>query len=184
MRRPLYAYEYADVPYDDAIAILAERASALLQEATDASVAHTDEVVTHLTVDAGGFEVGRDVVVELGEFDPVELIRARLPISWRAASRPALFPSMTGALEVASLSSHPPRVQVTILGDYEPPLGVLGSIADSSIGHRVAEAAAHRLVHEVVTRLEAQVAARRASTTGDAPSVGAAEPVVGSDVPA
>lgn len=169
MRRPLYAYEYAEVRYDDAVALLAEHAPLLLQEATDATVAHTDEIVARLSVDAGGFEVGRDVVIELGAFEPVEMIRGRMPLSWRAARRPALFPSMSGALEVASLSTRPPLVQVTVLGDYTPPLGVLGSVADSAVGHRVAEAATHRLVHEIVSRLEALAApGREPATTSSA----------------
>ncbi len=155
--RPLYAYAYADVPYDDAIAMLAEDPDGLLQSATDASVDHADQVVANLHLEVGGFDLGRDVVVEIGEFDPVEQLRGVLPITWRAAEGHVLFPTVDATLEVAAMSLHPPMVQVTLCGSYEPPLGPLGRVLDRTIARRLAEAVIHRFVHDVADRLEALV---------------------------
>lgn len=154
MTRPLYAYAYATVAYDDAIAMLAEDPHGLLQSATDASVEHADTVVTNLHTEVGGFVLGRDVVVHLGEFDPVEQLRGVLPITWEAAEGHVLFPTVDATLEVAALSLHPPMVQVTLAGSYEPPLGVLGRVIDRTVTRRLAEAVIHRFVHDVAARLE------------------------------
>ena len=155
--RPLYAYAYADVPYDDAIAMLAEDPEGLLQSATDSSMLHADHVVSNLHVDVGGFELSRDVVVELGDFKPVEQLRGVLPITWRAAEGHVLFPTVDATLEVAAMSLHPPMVQVTLAGSYEPPLGPLGRVVDRTITRRLAEAVIHRFVHDVADRLEALI---------------------------
>ena len=156
--RPLYAYAYADVPYDDAIAMLAEDPEGLLQSATDVSMRHADRVVANLHVDVGGFDLSRDVVVAIGAFDPVEQLRGVLPIAWRAAEGHVLFPTVDGTLEVAAMSLHPPMVQVTLCGSYEPPLGPLGRVVDRTIARRISEAAIHRFVHDVAERLQALVA--------------------------
>jgi hypothetical protein len=155
--RPLYAYTYADVAYDDAIEVLARDPDALLQDATDSSAAHGEEVVSSLAVDLGGFELGRDVVIELEPFQPVEVLRGVLPLRWRAARGHLLFPTVDGQLEIAALSLHPPRVQVTLTGSYDPPFGAAGSLLDRAGPHRVAEAVVHRFVREVAARLEAVV---------------------------
>jgi hypothetical protein len=153
-QRTLYAYDYADVAYDDAIEVLARDPEALLQDATDLSAAHGEEVVGNLAIDLGGFELGRDVVIELEPFRPVEVLRGVLPLHWRAARGHLLFPTMEGQLEICALSLSPPRVQVTLTGTYEPPFGVAGEVLDRAGPHRVAEAVVHRFVREVAARLE------------------------------
>lgn len=158
MKRPLYAYDYARVSFDDAIALLAEDPRGLLQSATDASMEHADEVVTNLHVEVAGFDLGRDVVVELGEFQPVEALRCVLPVSWRAASGHLLFPTVAATLEIAALSLQPPMVQVTLAGSYDPPLGPLGTMVDRALTQRMAEAVVHRFVKDVAARLEDRVA--------------------------
>lgn len=158
MSRPMYAYGYAHAAFDDAIAILAEDPRGLLQSATDTSMERADEVVTNLHVDVAGFDLGRDVVVEFGDFQPVEAMRCVLPVSWRAASGHLLFPTVEATLEISALSLHPPMVQVTLAGSYEPPLGAVGGVVDRALTHRMAEAVIHRFVEDVTDRLEARVA--------------------------
>lgn len=157
MDRPLYAYTYADVAYDDAIALLADDPEDVLQSATDASVDHGDEVVARLELDVAGFEVGRDVVVHLGAFDPIEQLRGVLPLRWEAAEGQVLFPTVDATLEIAAMSLHPPMTQVTLAGHYRPPMGAIGRALDR-VAHRAAEAVIHRFVRDVAERLEALAA--------------------------
>lgn len=154
MDRPLYAYTYADVAYDDAIALLAEDPEGVLQSATEASVEHSDDVVARLELGVGGFEVGRDVVVHLGAFNPVEQLRGILPLHWEAAEGHLLFPTVDATLEIAAMSLRPPMVQVTLAGHYRPPMGPVGRAIDR-VAHRAAEAVIHRFVRDVAERLEA-----------------------------
>lgn len=164
MERPLYAYVYAHVPYDDAIALLAADAATLLQDATHVGVERAREVVTTLHVPIGGFEVGRDVVVTAGEFRPVEVLRGVLPVQWHAAHGAGLFPSLAASLELSALSLRPPVTQVTLQGAYTPPLRQVGAMGDAAVGHRVAEATVQRFVEDVARRLERALApASRAS---------------------
>lgn len=158
MSRPLYAYDYAHVGFDDAIALLAQDPQGLLQSATDTSMRHADNVVTNLHVEVAGFDLAREVLVELGEFQPVEALRCVLPVSWRAASGHLLFPTVAATLEIAALSLQPPLVQVTLAGSYDPPLGPLGHVVDRALTHRMAEAVVHRFVEDVASRLESRVA--------------------------
>lgn len=154
MVRPLYAYTYADAPFDAAIRVLAEAPERLLQEATDASTQHGEEILSTLHADVAGHELARDVVVRLGDFEPRELLRAVLPINWEAASGHLWFPTLDATLEIAALSDAPPKVQVILAGGYRPPLGPLGAVIDAAAAHWIAEATADRLVREVAERLE------------------------------
>jgi hypothetical protein len=158
VQRQLYLYEYIDAPFDDVAQVLASEGGDLFSDATAAAVERADKVRAELVVDLGAFEIGREVEIEVGEFDPVEVMRVKVPLRWKAAEAAALFPSLTADLEVAALAFHPPLTQVTIVGHYDPPLGVLGAAGDALFGHRVAEAALHRFMHTVVARLTEEAA--------------------------
>lgn len=162
MDRPLYHYEYVDEPFDDIIALLADRAADVLQPATDAAAEHAREVVTTLHVPIGRFEIGRDVRIEVGDFVPQQVRSGYVPISWRAEQSAAMFPSVRAELEVAALSLDPPVTQVSLVGSYEPPFGPVGVAADDLLGHRVAEATVHRFVADVVRRIRQELAQARA----------------------
>lgn len=152
--RNLYLYEYGDVAFDDVAEILAESLRAVLQEATDAAADHARAVHRGLMVELAGFEVGREVTIEIGQFVPAEIRRVTVGLSWHASSASALFPSMRATLEVSALSFHPPRTQISLVASYEPPLGLLGAAGDLMWGHRVAESAVHRFLDDVVRRIE------------------------------
>ncbi len=153
MERALYAEDEVAVPYDDAIELLAADAGELLQAATDETVEHAREVVTRLEVPIAGFEIGRDVTIEVGEFEPVAILRARVPISWHATEQASLFPYVEAHLELSSVTLEPPVTKVSLVGSYEPPFGLLGAAGDVAGGHRIAEAAADRFVELVAERL-------------------------------
>lgn len=155
VQRQLYLYEYVDAPFDDIAQVLAERGPALFQEATAEAVARADKVRAELVVDLGAFEVGREVEIEVGAFDPIEVMRVKVHLNWKAAEASGLFPALSADLEVAALAFHPPLSQVTIVGHYDPPLGVLGAAGDALFLHRLAEAAMHRFLHDVCERLTA-----------------------------
>lgn len=152
--RRLYTYEYVDVPYDDVTQLLAEDAAGVLQAATDTAASHADEVVARLTVEVAGFEVGRDVEIEVGEFQPVEIMHVEVPLRWHAQDSEALFPSMSASLEVRMVPVDTRRTQLVLNGSYEVPLGPVGAAIDVVAGHHVAEATVHRFVQDIAERLE------------------------------
>lgn len=170
MERPLYRYEYVDLPFDEVAKALAEEAPRLLQEATDTAAAATDRVRRDLVVDLGGFEIGREVTIEVGAFQPVEVRRVILPLQWHATRAAALFPSLEATLEVTALAFNPPLTQVSLVASYRPPLGTLGAVVDGLWMHRLAEVAVHNLLHDIVHRIEVTAAARREELPTAAPA--------------
>lgn len=153
VKRELYLYDYVDIPYDDVVATVEEHGDELFQSATDDARDRAHHVHANLVVDLGAFEVGREIVVDTGELERPEDTRATLPIRWHAEEHEGLFPSLTANLEIAMLAERAPLTQVTLVGAYEPPMGLLGAAGDRLWGHRIAEAALHGFLDTVVSRL-------------------------------
>jgi hypothetical protein len=158
VERHLYAYEYVDLAYDDIVDLLERVPTAILQPATEAASARAHEVLSTLYIPLGGFELAREVTVEVGNLERAAERRAKLPLEWHATQRHGLFPEMNALLEVAALSVDEPQCQVTLIGTYVPPAGVVGAVGDTVAAlHRLAEAAVHRLVRDICVRLEAEL---------------------------
>lgn len=162
-RRRLDTHIDVDLPYDDATLLLAEDAAGVLQAATDSAVLHAEGVVARLRVGVGGFEVGRPVEIEVGEFRPVGIMHVVVPLRWHARDSRALFPSMDASLAVRMVPTDAGRSRVALTGSYAVPLGPVGAALDHVALHRVAEAAVRRFVGEIATGLEHVHATARAS---------------------
>ncbi|MDX1622145.1 MAG: hypothetical protein R3320_14205 [Nitriliruptorales bacterium] len=154
MQRNLYTYTYVRRPFDDVARLLAEDPSRILQPATERAAGEARTLRSELSVELGRFEVGRDITIEVGEFEPLSMLAVALPLRWEAETAEALFPSMEATLELQALSLRSPLTQLTLIGSYEPPLGLLGAAGDALLGKRVAEAAVHRFVCDVADRIE------------------------------
>jgi len=63
---------------------------------------------------------------------------------------------MNARLSVYALTAR--ETQLDFLGQYEPPLGLLGGAMDAVVGHRIAEASVHRLVSDVARYLRQAMA--------------------------
>ena len=156
MSRDLYYFEYVERNADDVIAALTHPDASIFAAATQHAIGEADRFRTRLHVDLAGFEIGRDVEVEIGTPED-HGYGTWLPVSWRAASQAALFPQMSGYLEVSPLSLNPehPLTQIGIRGEYDPPAGLLGDLGDGALGHRIAEAAIRNFVLDLAERLKA-----------------------------
>lgn len=158
MELPIYVYDYADVSFDEATALLAADASALLQDATDATERHGAEVASRLHLPFGGFDLGRGITIEVGEVEAVEELRSRVPMTWTSSVHPTLYPTLDGHLEVTAISLEPPQVQVTLVGAYTPPLGLVGAAAQPLGGRRLVDTTVHQFVRDVAARLQLRIA--------------------------
>lgn len=155
MQRNLYTYAYLDIPYDEVAAALRGDPTALLQDATGTASERTDVLSTHLRVDLGAFDVGRDAIVQIGEIRDLGPHAVAVPLRWDGGERGGLFPAMEGFLEAAAIAVHPPATQLSFIGHYQPPLGWIGAIGDAGPGRRIAEMAVHHFLDDVTTRLKA-----------------------------
>ena len=97
---------------------------------------HGLRLLSELGFDVGKRRIARRIEVELGAPQRMTGVTL-LPIRWKAASQAGLFPALEGHLEIAPIGKT--TTQIGLSARYEPPLGLLGKIADGALMHRVAE---------------------------------------------
>ena len=112
---------------------------------------HGVKLLSELGFDVGKRRIRRPIEVKLG--DPTRTAGVTLlPVRWRAANKASLFPELEGQLEIAKLGLT--TTQVGLSASYEPPLGLVGKIADRALLHRVAEATVEDFMKRIGDRLE------------------------------
>ena len=151
-RRQFRSYEYVNHPYEKVREALAQDPKRVFHSATKAAASRADDLASKLEVRIAGVDVGREIDITVGvahEATAIALRPARtvIPIEWKAAERPGLFPLLQGQLEIYPLTAT--ETQLDFNGEYDPPLGVVGDAVDAAIGHRVAEASVQRFVADV-----------------------------------
>lgn len=91
--------------------------------------------------------------VHLAVGDPIEGSRhITIPVTWTATGTPGLFPRLDADLVLAPIG--PNTCQVSLRGNYEPPLGAVGKALDRAVFHRIAEASVKGFVDRVSAALE------------------------------
>lgn len=163
MSNELHCYEYVNRPYEQVRDALLHDAIGVFGRATQTAASRADALVSNLKVGIAGLEVGKNVVIRVTEVNPhadapgrIGPDAIRLELEWRAETSSALFPSMHASLVAYPLSAS--ETQLDFFGRYDPPGGVIGSAADRLVGHRIAQASAHRFLDEVANRLSDELA--------------------------
>jgi hypothetical protein len=119
------------------------------------------EPLDELRVQVGGGSIGRRVQVNLGpmQINPPTLdVPSRaleVPLSCQAAEHPALFPTMSGQLRIRHAGHD--TIELSLTGEYTPPLGAIGAIGDRLAGHDAATASLRGYLVEVARRLTAEL---------------------------
>ena len=111
----------------------------------------TGDGSTEVGLRVAGISVHKRVTVELGEPE-TKGDWTNVPISWKATFPEALFPILTGRLELTPVDKQSTRL--TLSGMYKPPLGRLGTLIDDAVMHSVAEATVRELAESIARRLE------------------------------
>lgn len=94
--------------------------------------------------------LSRDVRVTLGDPEKKPSL-VRIPLSWHVPDSNA-FPIFRGFIEVQSQAID--RIQLAILGYYQPPYGTLGVIFDAVAGRKIAHATVNHLLEEISRAIE------------------------------
>ena len=155
-------YGYVDRPYDAVRSLMRSRADEVLQRATNTASMRAQGLVVRLHVEAAGVDVGVDVRVETRRA-PEEPGVAGLPpithlgLAWKAKEGAAFFPSMSAGLTLSPMTFCETRVEFE--GTYHPPLALAGQAFDAVVGHRIAEAAVHRFVNDVIAEIRRELPA-------------------------
>lgn len=150
MDRHLYAYREITLPWRDVVRTLTDHRGDLFGAATDATVQGATTQV-HTTI--AGVELGTDVAVRMGPVRELGMHTVSMALTWDALEGNGIFPRMLGSIEVTAMSDHPPRTQVTFLGSYHPPMGILGTAVDAVAGHKIAEDTVEHFLEELCSRL-------------------------------
>jgi hypothetical protein len=149
--------------YERVRGLLRERGADLFQRASTSAAARTDALASTLHVSAGGLEIGVDVHITVHDVRDEEWMPGlspvtRMTLSWQAARASAIFPSMRAELSAWPLART--ETQLEIEGVYTPPLGIVGNALDAILGHRLAEAAVHRFLEDVIEHLRRELPER------------------------
>ncbi len=159
--RAIRCYEYVNHPYEKVRDALSGDAVAVFVEATQSATARVRDVAAELHVQIGGVEVGAEIslVVDKIEEQPSKITApptTRLQLQWQAVKSPGLFPFMQAELAIYPLTGK--ETQLDFSGQYEPPLGALGSAIDAVLAHRLAEASVHHFLKDIAAYLRAELA--------------------------
>jgi hypothetical protein len=153
--REVRHYAYVDRPFAEVGQLLAtapERVVGHPGEAPEIRERRSD-----LHVRRAGIDLSRDVEITIGGI-VLDEDAARLALRWEDARQPKLFPVLEAALELAPLTAGRREItQVGLVGRYRPPLGRLGTVADTLAGRRVVLESVARFIDDLADRIEAEV---------------------------
>ncbi|HEY4889382.1 MAG TPA: hypothetical protein VIJ58_12550 [Candidatus Dormibacteraeota bacterium] len=147
----LRAYVVVERPFEEVGALMAKGAKNWLPDMANEANGGGEKLLSELGFDLGKRRVGRRIKVEIGP-PKASAGLIFMTVRWRAAAEAGLFPTLEGELEVAAIGSA--RTQVGLSANYEPPLGVLGKIADRTLFHRVAEVTVKDFLERIGQRLD------------------------------
>lgn len=155
-------YQHVKRPYEDVAARMRRDPLDLLQRATTTASARARSLATSLRVEVAGLEICVDVRLYVRRVrDKKDDAGASpglcLDVTWEALKNPALFPSMLAELSVWPVSEC--ETQIDFKGAYWAPMGPLGAAIDAALGHRIAEAAVHRFLEDLVEQLRSDLPA-------------------------
>ncbi len=158
--KTIRVYDYVNHPYEAVREKLGEDALSVFRNATKVAALRAKSVASELHVNIAGIEVGTDISIAVKSFEdhPKKLnapATTVIQLEWESANMPNLFPFMKAELSVYPLTAT--ETQLSLLGNYEPPFGVLGSMIDSVVGNRIAEASVHQFITDVAVYLRAEL---------------------------
>jgi hypothetical protein len=153
-------YDYINRPYEEVREKLSQDALTVFRNATKVAALRAKTVASELHINIAGIEVGTDISISIKAIKDQPKKAAsppatRIQLEWEAAKMPRLFPFMKAELIIYPLTAT--ETQLDLSGSYEPPFGVIGSVIDSVVGHRIAEATVHQFITDVAVYLRAEL---------------------------
>ncbi len=154
MQRNVFMFEQVNAPYDSVRRVLRDEPGLILEPSALVSLMGVNEVVARLDASVGTITVADDVDVQFGEFEEVErgMTAMTRQVCWCAVDHRDWFPRFDGEFEAYPLSRT--TTQLTFVGRYTPPGGLLGGVIDLVALHRVADSAIRTFFEHAVERLE------------------------------
>jgi hypothetical protein len=144
-------YAYVSAKAGDVVELIIANPALVTSGAEDARD-RAQSLASALNFSIGPLKIARRVTLTLGEV-VVEPGAWHFPLYWHAERSSWLFPRLHASLEVLALSDTLPECQISLIGDYTPPLGGFGALTDLLLMHQVAQACIHTFVSTLAARL-------------------------------
>ncbi|MGH7764292.1 MAG: hypothetical protein ACREOM_07740 [Candidatus Dormibacteraceae bacterium] len=144
-------YTVVDRPFQDVEESFLSLAENWMPDLAQEADGHGSQLLAELGFQVGDRRVSRRIALDLGEALRGAQLTIR-PVRWRSATNAKLFPELDGHLEVAAMGAA--ATQVGLSANYEPPMGMVGKLADRTLLHRVAEVTVKDFVERVAARLK------------------------------
>lgn len=146
----IYYYTYARVPMNQIKALLVASNEGWATELFRTALEDDDLVKVRLSAGRKS-NVSKNAWIQLGT--PVEIADSvSIPIRIQGTGLPELFPTLEGEIELAPMGNE--LTQMTLRGNYKPPLGVIGRFANKTLLHRVAEGSIKRFLDGLACSIE------------------------------
>lgn len=146
----IYYFTYARLPMDQVGVLMGASTDDWATEIFHHALEDEDLVKVRL---AAGHRVhiSKNAWVQFGK--PEQTGSAVLiPIRIQGTGFAELFPTLEGEIELAPMGDE--LTQVTLRGNYKPPLGALGKVANKALLHRVAEGSIKHFLDELAASIE------------------------------
>ena len=146
----VHDYTYIDAPAGAVRTNLLEGSHAWIEQLATHAAAEGDSMRVRLGPRGTHGVVGKQIAVTVGTA-AARGAATLIPLTWHATGAPALFPVFSGDIEIAAIGGS--ETQLSIWGQYDPPLGALGDALDRFGLHRVAEASMRAFLLELAQTL-------------------------------
>ena len=152
MKQHVHLYNAVNRPYSHVRNALMNHALDLLERATEAGLSGAHE--SALEIEVGGIALAKEVHLDVKGFRdiPGRVPLGRVSIRWSPSDHSALFPVIEADLEAEPIDDE--RTMFSLLGLYQPPLGLVGAALDRLGFHRLAETALERFFHRLLVVIE------------------------------
>lgn len=158
--KAIRVYDYVNQPYERVRAAIESDAAAVFRNATKVAALRARNVASELHVNIAGIEVSADIDITVTNIKNTEKTvtaprSTKIELEWEAAKMPRLFPFMKAELSIYPLTST--ETQLDLRGNYDPPLGIVGSMIDAAVGNRIAEASVLQFITDIAAYLRTEL---------------------------
>lgn len=158
--KTIRVFDYVNQPYEAVRDRLVADSIAVFRDATKVAALRASTVASELHVTIAGIEVGAEIAITIKSVESAPKTvtspeTTKIELQWEGAKMPRLFPFMSAKLMIYPLTAT--ETQLDFIGEYEPPLGIVGGAIDAAVGHRIAEASVHHFVKDVAGFLRAEL---------------------------
>lgn len=146
----IYYFTYAHRPMENILDLFLAEPDEWVSQIFQQALEDSDLVRVRLGV-GERIRLSKEAWVQLGE--PEALKRGVLiPIRIQVTGAPMLFPTLEGEIEIAAIGGE--LTQLTLRGNYRPPIGAIGDAIDKVLLHRVVESSIKHFVEAMAKSLE------------------------------